>query len=115
MDDDTQARNRLLTYTALRLGGTTGRNNDYGYGLIDALVDEGEHHVERAPAHGVIARGDRKACRLDEQPVKAGDRDARVLREFREPYAILRKGMDADLAAPENARIEVERLEQYQP
>jgi subtilisin family serine protease len=24
--------------TALRLGGTTGRNNNYGYGLVDALA-----------------------------------------------------------------------------
>jgi serine protease len=29
---------RILSRTALPLGGTTGRNNDYGYGLIDALA-----------------------------------------------------------------------------
>ena len=36
----------------------------------------------------------------------------RILHEYREPYAITRKGMDADLATPHNARVEAERLEQ---
>lgn len=36
----------------------------------------------------------------------------RVLHDFREPYVITRKGLEADMATPDNARIEAQRLEQ---
>ena len=42
---------------------------------LRALVDQREHHVQRLPSHGVVARRDRKSRGLHQQPVQAGDRD----------------------------------------